>query len=106
MQHRLDIRNVGSLVVTRTGDVEELRRVYEYEIWDAAGELLERGRDLRSACSADFSAHPGPREMTGALLSFLTCAPGGFNARTAAWARQNDGELTQAAMELEEDEEP
>ena len=105
MRHRLDIPHVGRLAVTRTSVVQDLRRVYRYEIWDAGGELLTRASDLRSGCSADFGAHPGPGEMTGSLLSFLTCAPESFNARTAHWARQHQDELTIAALELEADEE-
>ncbi len=105
MRHRTDIPQVGRVVVTRTSVVQDLRRVYQYEIWDAGGELLTRASDLRSGCSADFGTHPEPREMTRSLLSFLTCAPRGFNARTAQWAHQHEDELTIAALELEADEE-
>ncbi len=102
---RLDIPDVGRLTVTRTADVdEEFRRLYSYVICDDEGNLLTRGRDLRSGSSTDFSSHPGPREMTGSLLSFLTCAPDDFNARTAAWARQHDDELAAAALDLEFEE--
>jgi hypothetical protein len=101
-RYRLDIPDVGSVAVTRTADVDdEFRRLYSYVIRDADGKLLERGRDLRSGSSTDFRSHPSAREMTGSLLSFLTCAPDSFNARTEAWARQHDDELSMAAVELE-----
>jgi hypothetical protein len=103
---RLAIPDVGSLTVTRTSDVDdEFRRRYSYVIRDDEGEFLERGRDLRSGSSTDFTSHPSAREMTGTLLSFLTCAPDSFNARTEAWARQHDDELAGAALELEFNEE-
>ncbi len=105
-RYRLDIPDVGSVAVTRTADVDdEFRRQYSYVIRDADGALLERGRDLRSGSSTDFRSHPGAREMTGTLLSFLTGAPDSFNSRTEAWARQHDDELSLAALELEFGEE-
>jgi hypothetical protein len=101
-RHRLVIPDVGSVSVTRTAEVDdEFRRLYSYVIRDGDGELLERGRDLRSGCSADFGSHPGPREMMGSLLSFLSGAPDSFNSRTAEWARQHDDELFLARLELE-----
>jgi hypothetical protein len=99
---RLDVDGVGSVTVTRTPDVDdELRRVYSYVIRDADDGLLERGRDLRSGCSSDFTSHPGAREMTRSLLNFLTGAPDIFNTPTEAWARQHSDELSVAALELE-----
>lgn len=101
-RYRLDIPDVGSVSVTRTNDFDdELRREYSYSIRDADGRLLERGRDLRSGVERDVSRHPSAREMTGTLLSFLTCAPDTFNSRTGEWARQHDDELSLAALELE-----
>ena len=94
------------MAVNRTADVDgEFRRLYSYVIRDADGALLERDRDLRSGSSTDFRSHPGAREMTGTLLSFLTCAPDSFNSSTEAWARQHDDELSLAALELEFGEE-
>lgn len=98
----LDIPDVGSLSVARTDDFDDdLRREYSYVIRDAGGRLLARGQDLRSAIESDVSRHPSARVMTGTLLSFLTCAPDTFNARTEAWVRQHDDELSLAALELE-----
>ncbi len=103
---RLDIPDVGRVTVTRTSEVDdEFRRHYSYAIRDADGELLERGRDLRSGSSTDFRSHPSAREMTVSLLSFLTCAPDSFNSRTGEWARQHDDELSLAALDLEFGEE-
>ena len=105
-RYRLDIPDVGRVTVTRTADVDdELRRLYSYVIRDADGELLERGRDLRSGSSTAFGSHPSARQMTGTLLSFLTCAPDSFSSQTEEWARQHDDELSQAALELEFGEE-
>src|SRR5579859_32182 len=89
-RHRLDIPNVGRLTVTRTSDVRDLRRVYSYVIRDEDGELLGRGRDLRSATSRDPGDHPEPREMTRTLLHFLAGAPDSFAPRVAEWACDHD----------------
>lgn len=100
-RYRLDIPDVGSVAVSRTADIDdEFRRVYSYVIRDADGALLERGRDLRSGSSTDFTSHPSARQMTGTLLSFLTCAPDSFNSKTEEWARQHDDELSLAALDL------
>src|SRR5258708_38658588 len=42
MRHRTDIPQVGRVVGTRTAVVQDLRRVYQYEILDAGGELRPR----------------------------------------------------------------
>jgi hypothetical protein len=102
---RIDIPGVGRVMVTRTADVsDDSRRIYSYLIRDEDGELLTRGRDLRSQVSADPREHPGPREMARTLLHFLAAAPDSFNSRTEAWARAHDTELWLAADELEEEE--
>lgn len=104
-RHRIDIPGVGSLTVTRTADLsDDSRRIYSYLIRDAEGELLTRGRDLRSQVSPDPREHPGPREMARTLLRFLTGAPDSFNSRTEAWARAHDTELWMATDEMEEED--
>ena len=104
-RHQLDIPGVGTVTVTRTADMsDDSRRIYSYLIRDAGGELLTRGRDLRSQVSPDPREHPEPRAMTRTLLHFLAAAPDSFNSRTEAWVRDHDTELWHAADELDEEE--